>query len=46
MSELTKRQQLAIEAVVSAKPNSNAYEVSRNHDGTHKKVISPVLLGS
>jgi dipeptidase E len=32
--------------VVSAKPNANAYEVSRNNDGTHEKVISPVLLGS
>jgi dipeptidase E len=31
--------------VVSAKPNANAYEVSRNNDGTHEKVISPVLLG-
>ena len=24
-----------------AKPNANAYEVSRNNDGTHEKVISP-----
>jgi dipeptidase E len=32
--------------IVSAKPNANAYEVSRNGDGTHEKVMSPVLLGS
>jgi dipeptidase E len=32
--------------VVSAKPNENAYEVSRNNDGTHEKLISPDLLGS
>jgi dipeptidase E len=26
--------------------HANAYEVSRNNDGTHEKVICPVLLGS
>jgi peptidase E len=32
--------------VVSAKPNANAYEVSRDGVGFHEKVIQPILLES
>ena len=32
--------------VVSAKPNANAYEVSRDGAGFHEKVIQPILLES
>jgi dipeptidase E len=32
--------------VVSAKPDANAYQVSKNSTGAHEKVIRPLLIGT